>query len=153
MTRTLTGLGLAAALTTALALPALADNPAVEARQGQFKLYSFNVGVLAGMAQGEMEYDAEMAQTAADNLYHLTRHDQSRLWPEGTDNESIDNTRALPAIWDDLEGFANRFGALQEAAATMQDAAGTDLASLQGALGGLGGACQACHQEFRGPAD
>ncbi len=153
MTRTRTILGLVAALTTTLSLPALADNPAVNARQAQFTLYSFNVGVLAQMAQGQMDYDAEMAQAAADNLYHLTRHDQSRLWPEGTDNESIAGTRALPAIWDDLEGFAGRYSALQDAAAAMQEAAGTDLASLQGALGGLGGTCQACHQEFRGPAE
>ena len=56
---------------------------AIEARQGQFKLYGHNIAVLGGMAQGRMDYDAEMAQTAADNLFHLTRHDQSRLWPEG----------------------------------------------------------------------
>lgn len=151
MFRQLSALGLAATLTASLVLPVSAQEAAVKARQAQFTLYAFNVGVLAGMAQGQMPYDADSAQAAADNLFHLTRHDQSRMWPEGTDSASFDGTRALPEIWADLEGFANRYSALQSAAEAMQAAAGTDLASLQGALGGLGGACQACHQQFRAP--
>ena len=150
MFRKLSALTLAATLALPALAPAVADvQPAVDARKAQFQLFSFNLGVLAGMAQGEIDYDADMAQTAADNLYHLTRHDQGRMWPEGSDNASIDGTRALPAIWDDLEGFANRFGALQDGVATMQTAAGDGLDSMRGALGGVGGACQACHQEFR----
>ena len=43
-----------------------------------------------------MDYDAGMAQTAADNLFHVTRHDQSRLWPEGTDSATMMETRAKP---------------------------------------------------------
>ena len=150
MFRKLSVLAIAAAVALPALSPAAADiETAVDMRKSQFKLYSFNLGVLGGMAQGEIEYDAEAAQTAADNLYHLTRHDQGRMWPEGSDNASIEGTRALPAIWDDLEGFANRFSALQDGAAAMQIAAGEGLDTMRGALGGVGGACQACHQEFR----
>lgn len=149
MIRKLSALGLVAALTSFVALPALSQEAAVKARQGQFNLYAFNLGVLAGMAQGNVEYDAEAAQTAADNLFHLTRVDQIAMWPQGTDNASMEGTRALPAIWEDLEGFVGRYNALQSAAEAMQGAAGTDLATLQGALGGLAGTCQACHQQFR----
>ncbi|MCC5999797.1 MAG: cytochrome c [Pararhodobacter sp.] len=149
MIRKLSALGLVAALTSFVALPALSQEAAVKARQGQFNLYAFNLGVLAGMAQGNVEYDAEAAQTAADNLFHLTRVDQIAMWPQGSDSASIEGTRALPAIWEDLEGFVSRYNALQTAAEAMQGAAGTDLAALQGALGGLAGTCQACHQQFR----
>lgn len=145
------GIAIAAVSASIAAGAAYANDAAVKARQGQFALYAFNLGPLAGMAQGQVPYDATVAQAAADNLVHLTSLDQSRHWPEGTDSMSIDGTRALPAIWDDLDDFAAKFEALQTAALAMQAAAGTDLAALQAALGPLGGACQACHQANRAP--
>ena len=123
----------------------------VAARQGQFKLFAAHVGPLVGMAQGNIEYDAETAQIAADNLARLTGLDQTFLWPEGSDNMSIDGTRALPVIWDDPDGFVARLTALQEGTAAMQAAAGDGLDALRGALGGVGGACSACHEDFRAP--
>jgi cytochrome c556 len=138
------------AIGVALAFPAMAENdPAVETRQGQFKLYVHNFGVLGGMAQGRMDYDAEMAQTAADNLFHLTRHDQGRLWPEGTDSMSIDGTRASPAIWDNLDDFVEKFVALQVAAEGLQSVAGGGLDEMRAGFGPVGQACQACHQAYR----
>ncbi|ATX66717.1 cytochrome C554 [Roseinatronobacter bogoriensis subsp. barguzinensis] len=148
--RTLLG---SAALSLAVALPALADeNPAIEQRQGQFKLYVHNFGLLGGMAQGRMDYDADMAQTAADNLFHLTRHDQSRLWPEGTDSMSVDGTRANPAIWDDLDDFVMKFSALQDAAENLQSVAGDGLDAMRAGFGPVGQACQACHEAYRDEA-
>lgn len=141
------------ALTLALALPALADeNPAIEQRQGQFKLFVHNFGLMGGMAQGRMDYDADMAQTAADNLFHLTRHDQSRLWPEGTDSMSVDGTRASPAIWDDLDDFVTKFSALQDAAESLQAVAGDGLDAMRAGFGPVGQACQACHESYRDEA-
>ena len=121
-----------AALAVALAAPALAqDNPSVAARQGQFKLYGHNLAVVGGMAQGRMEYDAAMAQTAADNLFHLTRHDQSRLWPEGTDSSTLMETRAKAEIWENLDDFTAKFVALQEASVALQAVAGDGLDALR----------------------
>lgn len=138
------------ALGVTLACPAMADNdPAVEQRQGQFKLYLHNFGVMGAMAQGRIDYDADLAQTAADNLFHVTRHDQSRLWPEGTDSMSIDGTRAKPEIWDNLDDFVAKFGALQNAAEALQSAAGNGLEAMQAAFGATAGTCQACHQAYR----
>lgn len=144
---------LGALLCGALTLPALADeDPAVAARQGQFKLFAHNFGVLGGMAQGRMEYDAAMAQTAADNLFHLTRVDQGRLWPEGTDNFSTDGTRAKPEIWENLDDFVAKFVALQGAAEALQAVAGSGLEEMRAAVGPMGGTCQACHQSYRAEA-
>jgi len=141
----------AAALLAGLALPAAANEAAIKARQGQFQMFALNLGVLGGMAQGRMDYDAAAAQEAADNLFHLSRNSQFGMWPEGSDNGAVDGTRALPVIWSDNADFLARYAALQTGAEAMQAAAGTDLAALQGALGGLAGACQACHQQFRAP--
>lgn len=138
-----------AALGASLALPALADEAAIKARQGQFQMFALNFGVLGSMVQGRMDYDAETAQEAADNLFHLTRNSQLGMWPEGSDNASMDGTRALPGIWAQNEDFLANYARLQEGAAAMQAVAGDDLAAVQGALGGVAGACQACHQQFR----
>jgi cytochrome c556 len=142
-----------AVLGLAIALPAIAEeNPAIEQRQGQFKLYVHNFGVLGGMVQGRVDYDADMAQTAADNLFHLTRHDQSRLWPEGTDSMSVDGTRASPAIWDDLDDFVMKFSALQDAAENLQAVAGDGIDALRAGFGPVGQSCQACHEVYRDEA-
>ena len=142
---------LAAALLLAAAPLAADVTPAVEARQGQFKLFSFNLGPMVQMAQGNAEYDAEVAGTAAANLATLVGIDQARLWPEGSDNATIEGTRALPAIWEDLEGFADLFADLQDAVAGLEGAAGTDLDTMRAALGPVGAACSACHEANRQP--
>ncbi|MGY6412158.1 MAG: c-type cytochrome [Alkalilacustris sp.] len=143
----------AAALGLALAASAaLADvRPAVEARQGQFKLYSFNLGPMAQMAQGVIDHDADLAAISAANLAALVSVDQGRLWPEGSDTDSIEGTRALPAIWGDLEDFASKFADLQAAVGDLEAVAGTDLDGLRGALGPVAAACSACHEAYRAP--
>lgn len=141
------------ALGVMMALPVTADeNPAIEQRQGQFKLYVHNFGLMGGMAQGRMDYDADMAQIAANNLFHLTRHGQSRLWPEGTDSMSVDGTRASPAIWDDLDDFVSKFTTLQDAVEALQAVAGHGLDEMRAGFGPVGQACQACHEVYRDEA-
>ena len=122
---------------------------AIDARQAQFTLFAYNIGPLVQMAQGDIDYDSEIAQRSADNLAALTHTHQDRHWPEGSDNASVDNTRALPSIWEDAEDFASKFADLRAATAAIQEAAGQDLASLQGALGPVGNACSACHDANR----
>ncbi|MBD3677687.1 MAG: cytochrome c [Rhodobacteraceae bacterium] len=128
-------------------------NPAVEAgvkaRKAHMQLYAHNLGRLGAMAKGEAPYDSEAAASAAANLAALSRLSQQGYWPEGSSNESFENTRALPAIWNDLPGVMEKSAALTEATASLADAAGTDLASLQAAIGAVGGACGACHKAYR----
>lgn len=124
-------------------------DPNVSARMALMQLYAYNLGVLGGMAQGRMAYDADMAQSAADSLYHLSRSGSARMWPEGTDNFAMDDTRALPAIWDNMGDFGARFAAMQDATAAMQAAAGNGLEAVQAALGPIGQSCGGCHREYR----
>jgi len=126
-------------------------DPNVNARKAYMGLLAYNIGVLGGMAQGRMDYDAAAASTAASNIHALSMVDTSRMWADGTDNQSMEGTRALPAIWENAADFDARIAAMASGAEAMVAAAGTDLASLQGAIGGLGGACGACHQSFRQP--
>lgn len=130
------------------------DSPeaaAQEAREHHMKLYAFNLGKLGAMAQGNMEYDAGAAQAAADNLLNMTEIDQVFYWLPGSAVGEVEGSRALPAIWENMDDFMAKHNALREAVANLQTVAGTDLASLQGAMGGVGGACGSCHETYRAP--
>lgn len=124
-------------------------NPAVEARQSLMHLYAFNLGTLGAMAKGEMEYDAEAAQAAAGNLAKLASVNQMAMWPEGTDNASIEGTAALPAIWEDGSDIGDKVQALEDATAALADTAGDGVEAIQAGMGAVGGACGACHKAYR----
>lgn len=129
------------------------DNPYaghIAARQGYMQILSFNIGVLGGMARGNIDYDAEAAQIAADNLAAMAGVDGRAFWAAGSDNAALgDATRALPVIWENQAGFGEAWMAFGTAANGMADAAGNGLEALQGAIGPLGGACGGCHRNFR----
>jgi cytochrome c556 len=123
----------------------------VKARQGQMRIIALNLGILGGMAQGKTEYDAGAAQTAADSLVGVSMIHQPTLWTEGTSNEDIDGTKALPVIWEDNDDFMTKWDAFATAAVAMQAAAGSGADAIGPAMGALGGTCKACHQKFQEP--
>ncbi|MFD1913424.1 c-type cytochrome [Halodurantibacterium flavum] len=145
------GTAIAATLALGGLASAQSQQEAVATRQAQFKLFQEQLATLGNMARGTTPYDAATASAAAAALSEAAARDQDGLWPEGTDSASISGTRALPVIWDNYEDFLSRFETLRTAATQMETAAGTDLASLQGAMGGLSGACGACHRDYRAP--
>ncbi|MGJ8583250.1 MAG: c-type cytochrome [Marinosulfonomonas sp.] len=122
---------------------------AIKARQAQMDLYQYNLVILGGMAQGKMEYNAEAATAAANNLAALVNLDQSTYWPAGSDSSAVEGTRALPALWEDFPGVMAEATKLSEGAAAMQTAAGGGLESLQAAIGPIGAACGSCHKAYR----
>ena len=146
---TITGLIAAAAIGTAVAHEG--SNPAVKARTSIMQLYAFNLGTLGGMAKGEIDYDAQAATSAANNLVVLTQIDQSAMWPAGSDSAADASSRALPAIWQNFPDVMAKGTAMSEAAIAMQGAAGQDLEALRAAMGGVGNACSACHKAYRAP--
>lgn len=136
-----------------LATPTFAQDVsgAVKARKGQFNILALNLGVLGGMARGTVEYDAAAAQAAADSIVHVTKLDQTNMWPAGSDQMSIDGSRALPVIWEKTDDVMAKWAALGEAATAMAAAAGTGKDALGPNLGAIGGACKACHDTYRAP--
>jgi cytochrome c556 len=149
-------LAAAAALAVAtVGLSAAAANPSIEnavrARKAQMQLYAFNLGVIGAMAQGNATYDAATAQSAADNLVALASLSKTIQWPAGSHVGAAADTRALPALWENLADFATKYAALGAGAAAMQAAAGGGLDGVKAAMGGLAGACSACHQSYRQP--
>jgi cytochrome c556 len=125
---------------------------AVKARKAQMNLYSFNIGLLGGMAKGEVDYDAAAAKAAAGNLAALAAMDQSRFWPPGSDTEAFgEGTRALPKIWTADSKAGEIGGAFAQATANLSAVAGDGLDALRGAIGPVGKGCGDCHDGYRQP--
>ena len=142
--------GLAIAATAVLAASHVGPfDGAIKARQSHMRLNSHNLGILGGMAKGNIDYDAETAVGAAANLVALSRLSKTGYWPVGSDSDATEGTRALPAIWDNLDDLDVKFAGLADAASAMQSAAAIGLAELQEAMGAVGGACGACHSVYR----
>lgn len=146
-------------LKTAVALAAMISGTAVyaqddfsaqlKARQGEMRIMALNLGLLGGMAQGKMEYNAEAAQAAADSLVAVSGIKQDLLWPAGTDADSLEGTKALAKIWEDNAGFMADWADFGTAALAMQAVAGTGQEALGPVMGQIGGTCKACHDNYR----
>lgn len=136
-----------------IAGPAVAQdaNPAIAARKAHMDLYAFNLGLVGGMARGNIEYDAEAAAAAAANLAALSKLDQSRYWPEGTSTLDSGETRALPELWDNIPDAIAKGQALATAADALVAQAGGGLDALRAGLGPVGQSCGACHEAYRQP--
>ena len=126
------------------------EQQAMDARNAHMSLFGYNLGLLGAMAKGETPYDAASATAIANNLASLAKMDQSSYWIAGTDT-SVEGSRALPAIWENIDDFIAKAGDLATASEAMVAAAGTDAAAIGAALGTVGGTCGACHKVYRAP--
>lgn len=146
---TATAMGAVALSGFTLSASAQDRNPAVSARQGHMQVMALNIGILGNMARGNTDYDAEAAQAAADNLMHMGTINHQFYWVEGTDSDTIEGTRALPAIWADQAAFEEAIARFTTASASLAEVAGGGLEALQAGIGPVGGACGGCHENFQ----
>ncbi|MCA8878455.1 MAG: cytochrome c [Rhodobacteraceae bacterium] len=123
----------------------------VAARKGEMDLMAINTGVLGNMAKGKTPYDADAATAAAANLVTISKITQGLLWPEGSSNADMQDTKALPKIWESYDDFLAKWDAKAKAAEALLAVAGDGVDALAPALGKLGEACTACHKEYRQP--
>ncbi len=124
---------------------------AIKARQSVMQLYGYHIGILSAMAKGKMDYNADLATEAANNLLAVNTLGQSTLWPQGSDDSNPENVenRALPAIWETYPKVAEKGKALNEAVVAMTGEAGNGLDALKGSIGAVGEGCKGCHDDFR----
>ena len=127
-------------------------NPAVKARKAHMQLYQHNLGILGGMARGNTDYDAAAASAAASNLAALTTLNQMSYWAPGTDSDTLpDESRALPALWDNIPDAIAKGEALAAASANLAATAGDGLDAVRAGLGPVGQVCGACHEAYQKP--
>lgn len=126
------------------------NEKAIKARQGEMQLRSFNAGPLFGMAKGQIEYDAELASKLAGNLKLMLDLDNGRAWAAGSHNEAYPGkTTALPKVWDTYPEISEYGKNYAKAVSELAAVAGNGLDALKPAVGDLGKACKACHDDFR----
>lgn len=118
-------------------------------RQAVFKLLSFNMAPINGMARNTVEFDAALAERNALRVAALAPMIAEVFAINDTRNFPV-TTEALPIIWDNMEDFAAKGAALEEAARTFAAvAAGGDRAATIGAIRAFGSTCGNCHREYR----
>lgn len=141
-----------------LAAPAIAQDasPAERAQQlrnGHMFLYGANIGPLSQMAKGEMEFDADAAALHASNIAAYASVDLTPLWVEGSSTEDLEDSRALPAIWDNLEDVQSKQDDLVQAAEKLASAAPEGQEAFGAAFREMGQACGSCHEDYREPEE
>lgn len=122
-------------------------NPLVDARQGGMTMMVANMGAL-GRAETAPEADAiKRAAFPASGIASFARSLPALF---GDSTKDVPDTRALPAVWDDAEGFAAQVAEFQAATASLDAAAKAgDKPAYSEALARTKAACQSCHSAYR----
>jgi len=103
------------------------------------------VGTLAKMAKGDIAFDAAAAEAAKQTLITNAQGigEAFKAPFEEADAE------ALPAIWENMDGFLAKAKAFEDAATALDV---TSAETVGAGLGMVGGACGGCHKEYRKPS-
>lgn len=122
---------------------------ATETRQGVFKLLSYNMGAISGMARGTVEFDAAVAERNANRIAMLAPMIPELFAARDTRSFTVE-TEALPLIWDSMDEFNQKAVNLVNAANTFAEIArGGDRTATIAAVRAFGGTCGNCHETFR----
>jgi cytochrome c556 len=120
---------------------------AIKYRQSALTVMANHLGRIGAMAKGTVPFDAK---AAADNAAIVVT--MSKLpwvaFGEGTDKGAP--TRAKPEVWKDQAKFKDlQMKMMAEAEKFEAVAKSGNLDNIKAAVGNLGGACKACHDDFR----
>ena len=136
-----------AAFSTAVIAQEMKADRAIKYRQGILQAIGWNMGVLGGMAKGEVPYDKDKAIRAATFVSELAQMPWDGFVP-GSDTGAP--TKAKPEIWKDKAKFDKLAKDMQAETLKLVAAAKTgDVAQLRTAVGATGKACSNCHDDFR----
>jgi cytochrome c556 len=140
-----------AVATLAVSLSAAAQfrkpEDAIKYRQGAFTVMANHFGRVGAMANGKAPFDAK---AAVDNMAVVSTLASLPFtaFQEGTDS-GMPN-RAKPEIWKDNAKFKAASEKMIGEIAKLDAAAKTgSLDAIKAAFGAAGGACKACHDDFR----
>jgi len=141
MVRTILAAGALALGVTA----AITQANVIEQRQNLMKQYGAATRTTSGMLRGQTPFDLAQVQ-AALRTYADGAKQAPALFPE--DSKTGNNTKALPAIWDNKADFNGLFAKMnQDATAAL--AAIKDEATFKTEMPKVLGNCGACHQKYQ----
>ena len=123
------------------------EEPMQSYRQSYFTLLAMNFGPIAAMVKGDMPWDEAKLKSFGHDFAAIASADVARAFPPGTDKGT---TRAKPGIWENMDDFGAKYADLQEAAKVLKTAtASGDKEAVAMAVRQTGGACKACHDEYK----
>lgn len=120
------------------------DNP-IAAREALMKDNAQQAGIAGRMVRGENPYDAAAAAAAMTKIAQNMATFPT-LFPAGSDTG---DTRALPAIWQNMADFQAHAAKLATDATAAAAAAANGKDAFTAAFGAVGQDCNSCHQLYR----
>lgn len=123
----------------------IAQSDPISQRKELMKSVGGQARVGAQMVRGTEPFDPGKAQ-AIFATYASVAGKMPALFPETS--KTGGETTAAPKIWEDMNGFKERFVKFQ-AEATAAQASAKDLESFKVAFGNMGKNCGGCHEIFR----
>jgi cytochrome c556 len=118
---------------------------ALKYRQSIMTALKGHAGALSMQARG-LAGDPDHVVKHADAIAGLIA-ELHTVFQEGS---NVEDSEALPVIWDDAEGFAEALTTAEQAASALSEAAtSNDLQAIDGAFMNVGKACKGCHESFR----
>lgn len=140
-----------ALLAVAAALPASAQfakpEDAIKYRKSALTVMAQHFGHVAGMASGKVAFDAKAAAEDAAIAEYVSK----LPWAGFVAGSDKGETRAKPEIWSDKGKFDEAAARLQREMAKLAVASKAgNLDGIKTAVNAVGGACKACHDDFRG---
>ena len=149
----MTRLFLAAATLAGLlsALPAAAQfqkpEDAVKYRKGAFQVMAAHFGRIGAMANGRAPFDAAAATNNADVVVFMSKLPYAGF-VDGT--SGTEKGQPMANVWSERVKFDAAAKKMQDEVVKLAAAARTNnLDQLKTAFGAAGGACKACHDDFR----
>ncbi len=117
----------------------------IEDRQAKMKIVGRNMSIVAKMAKGDTEFNADAALQAYVDMKGAIEG-FSDFFPEGSGEGK---TEAGPAIFEDRAGFVAKQAAFEATLTSVTEYVPADLPALQASLKEVGGNCGACHKGYR----
>lgn len=121
----------------------------IKERKDHFDEIGEAVKPVGAMFKGNQAFELATVQSAVKLIREKTEV-LPGLFPD--DSKTGEDTRALPAIWDNKADFEERFKKLAAAAEAAEPAI-TDEASFRTTWKDLVGNCSGCHKQYRKPKD
>jgi cytochrome c556 len=138
-------------LSAAVSLPAIAhierSEPLQSLRQSYFAIVGMTFGPMGDMVKGDIEWNGEQFAAWASDLAAVSSVTVERGFAPGSDKGK---TRARPEIWDNKADFEEKLGNFRMQAAKLAEVAATgDRQAIAGQFRQTGGACKACHDNYK----
>lgn len=139
-----------AAAAVSLTLPAQAQfakpEDAIKYRKSALTVMATHFGRVGAMVAGRVPFDA----TAAANNAAIAESMSKLPWAAFVEGSGAGDTKAKPEIWSDNAKFKAASEKMQGEMSKLAAAAkGGNLDAIKAAFGPVGGACKACHDDFR----